>query len=80
MNLQLKFIAHRLRENKLNHFAITCIKSSLYISSYDREFEQFPKDTTELLILASYENLTFADEASLLQNDWREADNICGKL
>lgn len=80
VNILLRFIAYCLRKNKLNHFAITSIKCSLYIRSYEREFEHFARDTAERVILASYENFTFVEEASLLQNDWYEMDNICGKL
>jgi hypothetical protein len=48
--------------------------------NYEREFEHFARDTEELVILASYENFTFVEEASILENDWYKVDNICGKL
>jgi hypothetical protein len=80
INVLLKFIAYSLRKNKLNYFVITSTRSSLYIHRYEREFEHFARDTAELDILASYENLTFVEETNLLQNDWYEMDNVYGKL
>jgi hypothetical protein len=54
------------------------VSSLAYIFPDKRE--GFARDTAELVIFASYEKLTFVEEASLLENDWNEVDNICGKL
>jgi hypothetical protein len=58
-----------LRKNKLNYFAITSIKSILYIRSYERELSTWPETRQNLLFRPDNENLTFVEEASLLEND-----------